>query len=171
MKILSITAQKPFSTGSGVYLTELVKSWDRQGHEQAVVAGITHSDKIHFPEKVRFDPVYFDSDILPFHICGMSDDMPYPSTRYSDLTLDMVERFKDTFMQTIARCVDEFDPDIIFCHHLYLLTAFVRESFPTKKVLGFCHGSDLRQINKNPLLRGYIEEQIRALDRVFALNY
>lgn len=40
MKILSITAQKPNSTGSGVYLTELVKEYADEGYEQAVVAGV-----------------------------------------------------------------------------------------------------------------------------------
>ena len=40
MRILSITAQKPNSTGSGVYLTELVKEYALLGHEQAVVAGV-----------------------------------------------------------------------------------------------------------------------------------
>ena len=38
MRILSITAQKPNSTGSGVYLTALVKEYALDGHEQAVVA-------------------------------------------------------------------------------------------------------------------------------------
>ena len=36
MKILSITAQKPNSTGSGVYLTELVKEYAAWGYEGAV---------------------------------------------------------------------------------------------------------------------------------------
>ena len=40
MRILSITAQKPHSTGSGVYLTGLVKGFAALGHEQAVVAGV-----------------------------------------------------------------------------------------------------------------------------------
>ena len=40
MKILSISAQKPDSTGSGIYLTELVKAFSKKGHEQAVMAGI-----------------------------------------------------------------------------------------------------------------------------------
>lgn len=39
MKILSITAQKPSSTGSGVYLTEVVKALKEQGHVQAVMGG------------------------------------------------------------------------------------------------------------------------------------
>ena len=46
MKILSVTAQKPDSTGSGVYLTELVKGFNKLGHEQAVIAGITKEDLI-----------------------------------------------------------------------------------------------------------------------------
>ena len=38
LKILSITAQKPHSTGSGVYLTELVQAFHRKGCRQAVLA-------------------------------------------------------------------------------------------------------------------------------------
>ena len=107
MRILSITAQKPHSTGSGTYLTELVCSWARAGHEQAVVCGIYPDDTIDFPEGVACYPVFFtdtaasraaasptadkttfshvagDSGtaVLPFPICGMSDVMPYTSTR------------------------------------------------------------------------------------------
>ena len=62
MKILSISTQKPHSTGSGVYLTELVKSFDHSGHEQAVVAGVYHEDVLEFPEPVRAYPVYYSHD-------------------------------------------------------------------------------------------------------------
>ena len=58
MKILSITAQKPHSTGSGVYLTELVKSFAQMGHTQAVIAGVYPDDTIAFPPEVAFFPVY-----------------------------------------------------------------------------------------------------------------
>ena len=52
MRILSITAQKPHSTGSGTYMTELVRSWARAGHSQAVVCGIYPDDTVDFPEGV-----------------------------------------------------------------------------------------------------------------------
>lgn len=65
MKILSITAQKPHSTGSGVYLTELVNAFDRLGHSQAVIAGICKEDTVHFPDRVSFFPVYYQSASLP----------------------------------------------------------------------------------------------------------
>ena len=94
MKILSITAQKPNSTGSGVYLTELVKGFARQGHRQAVVAGVYEDDKVEFPEGVKFYPVFFCTEELPFPIAGMSDEMPYESTVYGQMTPDMVARFK-----------------------------------------------------------------------------
>ncbi|EJW93642.1 glycosyl transferase, group 1 family protein, partial [gut metagenome] len=56
------------------------------------------------------------------------------------------------------------------CHHLYLLTAMVREWYPDRKVIAVCHGSDLRQIEKNPLEREYIKQQIPKLDSIIALH-
>ena len=53
MRILSITAQKPNSTGSGVFLTELVKELAAKGHEQAVVAGVYKEDKTEVPENTK----------------------------------------------------------------------------------------------------------------------
>ena len=68
MKILSVTAQKPNSTGSGIYLTELVKAMDEEGHEQAVVAGINREDAIELPDRVGFYPVYFEQEDLPLSL-------------------------------------------------------------------------------------------------------
>ena len=62
MRILSITAQKPSSTGSGVYLTELVKEYAAKGHEQAAVAGVYEEDEAELPEGVKLYPVYFSQD-------------------------------------------------------------------------------------------------------------
>lgn len=40
MRILNISAQKPDSTGSGVYLAEMVRCELSAGHAAAVVAGV-----------------------------------------------------------------------------------------------------------------------------------
>ena len=71
MRILSITAQKPNSTGSGVFLTELVKELAAKGQEQAVVAGVYKEDKTEVPENTKVYPVIFKSEELPFPIAGM----------------------------------------------------------------------------------------------------
>ena len=44
MRILCISAQKPDSTGSGVYLAETVASLAAAGHQLAVIAGIDKDD-------------------------------------------------------------------------------------------------------------------------------
>lgn len=170
MKILSITAQKPDSTGSGVYLTELVKGFQKLGHTQAVIAGVTKEDVVQLPKNVAFYPVYYKTKELPFPVCGMSDEMPYESTRYCDITEEMTSQFSDTFGQKLKEVVEEFRPDVILCHHLYYLTALVRELCPDIKVCGISHGSDLRQIQKNPWQREYIQKNICKLDRIFALH-
>lgn len=167
MRILSISAQKPSSTGSGVYLTELVKVLAAQGHEQAVVAGVYKEDNTVFPEGVAFYPVYFGTEKLPFSIVGMSDEMPYISTRYCDMTKEMVAQFRDAFLEVLVPLVEQFKPDVILTHHLYLLTAIVRDTFPQCKVYGFCHNTDLRQMIKTNLEREFIADNVRKLDRIF----
>lgn len=167
MRILSISAQKPHSTGSGTYLTELVNSFDRAGHTQAVVAGIYHDDTVTFPESVSFYPVYFDSD---FPIYGMSDSMPYPSSLYSEMNSDAHARFEAMFKEAISKAVDSLNPDIIYCHHLFILTSIVREMYPDRYVCGQCHGSDLRQFKNCPALQGRIAKGISSLDMIYALH-
>lgn len=168
MRILNIIAQKPMSTGSGIYLTELVRVMAEQGHTQGVVAGVYKEDVISLPDTAKFYPVYYNSLELPFNIFGMSDEMPYESTRYCDMTRDMEEKFKKAFLTVIERAVEEIKPDIILCHHLYLLTSLVREHYPKAKVYGFCHNTDIRQMGKHNLERDYIIENVRKLDRIFA---
>lgn len=170
MRILSISAQKPSSTGSGVFLTELVKTFALQGHEQAVIAGVYQDDTISFPAGIVFAPVYFGTPQLPFPIAGMSDEMPYPSTRYCDMTPEMVRFFEQAFLSVLQKTLEQFRPDVILCHHLYLLTALVREQVRDIPVYGFCHNTDLRQMKKHGLERERIAASIRRLERIFVLR-
>lgn len=170
MKILSVTAQKPDSTGSGVYLTELVKEFDKMGHQQVVIGGVYENEKVLLPKNVKFFPVYFKSKELPYAITGMSDEMPYESTKYSDMTEEMTDQFALAFRNVVRTVVEAFKPDVIICHHLYFLGALIRELYPEMKIYGICHGSDLRQIKKNPWQRAYILSQVCRFDKIFALH-
>lgn len=204
MKILNITAQKPHSTGSGTYLTELVNAFDRAGMKQAVVCGIYIDDVIEFPSGVSCYPVFFtdniisfdrnytspaeaseelfascknkinvpraDSNALPFAITGMSDIMPYHSTRYRDLTADMINQFEDAFISTIKRAVEDLEPDLIICHHLFLLTSLVRKHFPRHRIIGISHGTDLRQMVNCRELGDMVKPYIDKLDLIYALH-
>lgn len=170
MRILTVTAQKPMFTGSGVYLTELMKAFAENGEEQALVAGVSEGEDIRTAPGTKIFPVYFGTEEIPFEVVGMSDEMPYESTRYCDLTEQEKQVFLAAFHVALSEAVRSFSPDLILCHHLYLLTAYVRKWFPGKKVYGFCHGSDLRQFRKNGKWRDEIREGIRELDGIFALH-
>ena len=170
MRILSLTAQKPDSTGSGVFLTELVRGFDALGHTQAVLCGTVKEDVLRLPAQVRVYPVHYNSVELPFPVCGMSDEMPYPSTRYRDLSEAMTRQLMHAFRETLRRAVAEFQPDVILCHHLYFLAALARQMFPEIPVYGQCHGSDLRQLATNPWQGDWIKEELRDLDGIFALH-
>lgn len=170
MRILSVTAQKADSTGSGVFLTELVRGFQKMGWEQAVICGTVEGEPVCLPEGVRVFPVFYESRELPFPVCGMSDEMPYRSTRYRDLTEGMTQQLTDAFRARILETVKIFRPDVILCHHLYFAASLVRELCPDIPVFGQCHGSDLRQLAGNPWKRDWIIFQIQKLDGIFALH-
>ncbi|WP_080797289.1 glycosyltransferase family 4 protein [Arabiibacter massiliensis] len=170
MRILNVTAQKPDSTGSGVYLAQLVRCQVEAGHEAAVVCGVAAGDEAALPAGVPVRPVRFETDALPFPVCGMSDEMPYRSTRYRDLTPGMAERFERAFAAALAEMDEAFRPDVVICHHLYLLTAIARELLPHRPMGAVCHSTDLRQMATHGLARERIVADVRGLDVVLALH-
>ena len=171
MRILNVTAQKPDSTGSGTYLAQLVAGQRALGHEAAVVCGLAPDDEVTtLPSDVPVFAVRFEREGLPFPVCGMSDAMPYRATRYRDLTPAMCGQFEDAFAATLRAADDRFQPDLVICHHLYLLTALVRELLPHRVMGAVCHSTDLRQMRTHALARERIIAAVRRLDRVFALH-
>lgn len=190
MRILCISAQKPDSTGSGVYLAETVASMGAAGHQVAVIAGIDKDDSPQLAPGVEFLPVRFRTPELPFPVCGMSDVMPYRATRYRDMTPEMVQAFRSAFGQRIRRAVLDFQPDAIICHHLYLVCSTACEvldqlageyrspdaeglAAPKGRpcpIWAVCHSTDLRQLRNHDLEKERIVSAVRSLDGVMALH-
>ncbi len=170
MNILVVSAQKPDSTGSGVYLAETVRAFRTMGHKVAVVAGIDADDVPALPEGTLFFPVRFRTEALPFPVCGMSDEMPYTATRYRDMTPAMVVQFVEAFRAAVRAVRERFAPDVVICHHLYLVTAVVAEAALPCPVTAVCHSTDLRQMRSHGLERERIVRGVRRLDCVFALH-
>lgn len=171
MRILHVTAQKPNNTGSGVYMSGLIESLDKLGYDQGVIAGIDAKDEEIYPnENIKFYPMIYNSSILPFPVVGMSDIMPYESTKYKNLTEDMVGKIKEEFIKILDIAIKDFKPDIIICNHLYLITSLVREKVKDIKVVGICHGTCLRQLQNIDLKKDYIISNISKLDHILALH-
>ncbi|MFQ9741377.1 MAG: glycosyltransferase [Slackia sp.] len=140
------------------------------GHDVAMVAGIAADDAPDLSEGVLFCPVRFDTEALPFHVAGMSDQMPYPATRYCDMTPSMTEAFTASFARVFEEVDEGFGPDVVLCHHLYLATAVAVETFVHRRVFAVCHSTDLRQMGKHGLERDRIVAAMRRLTGVFALH-
>lgn len=176
MRILQVSAQKPHSTGSGVYLTGMAEGFKEMGHSQALMVGLSEGEELPQKERMIFDgikqyPLYYDSEKLNFPVLGMSDVMPYPSTRYRDLNEAMVRSFHEALKEQTLKALQIFRPDVVISHHLYLSTAMLREFVPKEVLLlGVCHETCLRQIQSHDLCKEYILENIRNLDGILALH-
>ena len=170
MNILLLSAQKPDNTGSGVFLKELARSFAADGHRVCIVAGIAAEDEFSFPAGIDFHPVRFETDALPFPVVGMSDEMPYRATRYRELDAEMLQAFYAAFDVALDEVLAGFKLDIVFSNHLYVLTAHVVERDLGVPVVGMCHGSEIRQIRKNPLERESIRRGVRGLAGIMALH-
>jgi glycosyltransferase involved in cell wall biosynthesis len=169
-KILHIISQYPGRTGSGIYLNALAKEGKRKGYTQGLIAGIPYSDNFQPKYVEEFYPMVFNTEELPFSIVGMSDTMPYESTRYNELTDEMLYQWESSFRKAIIYALEDFKPDIILSHHLWLSTSLVRELAPDTKVIGICHGTDIRQLEKCPQYKDDILSNFRKLDLVLSLS-
>jgi glycosyltransferase involved in cell wall biosynthesis len=172
MKILHVLSQRPDSTGSGIYLQAMLREGTKQGHANFLLAGLPKGETLHLeclsPDGCHF--VRFHGEDLSFEIVGMSDVMPYPSKRWRDLSAVEVESYEKVFGTKLVSLVQKIKPDLIHSHHLWILTALTRRTFPELPVVGTCHGSDLRQFHFCEHLRERVEADCRKLHRIMALS-
>lgn len=172
-RILQVSCQKPGSTGSGIFLLAIQEAAAKKRYQQAVIAGVSQNETDAYRKclgDAAFYPVQFDSELLPFPVVGMSDVMPYPSTRYRDMTDEMMDQWSRAFQATLRKAVDAFRPDLILAHHLWLLSALTKRTVQGIPVFGICHGTCLRQLKLAERFASLAKEGCRELDGIFALN-
>ena len=121
MKILHVLAQLPQRTGSGIYFTNIINGFKGYNDiEQACLYGTTEEYDIDIINKEYQFEVVFQSEKLPFPIVGMSDVMPYRSILYSEMTDKIRELWKEAFTSRLYEIKENFNPDIIISHHLWM---------------------------------------------------
>lgn len=173
LRVLHVLAQKPGHTGSGLYVRSLIKEGLRSGHITALLAASdkmdTQSPHIHDGHAGTMT-LRFGGKDLPFAIPGMSDVMPYDSTRFRDMSEGDLDRYRERFSAILKKGVKSFHPQVIHCHHLWLLTSMTRKIFPDIPVVATCHGTDLRQFRALPEFREEVLTGCRGLDGVMSLT-
>jgi len=164
-RVLHVLSQRPSLTGSGITLDALVRNATAAGWEQRVVVGVPASDPepaVGGLDRVAVKPLVFDTDELCFPLPGMSDVMPYPSSRFSELRADQLEAYRRAWSHHLERVVEGFRPDLIHSHHLWILSALVKDVAPRVPVLTHCHATGFRQMELCP---GLAAEVRRGLTR------
>ncbi len=172
LKILHLLSQRPDSTGSGIYLQAMVREAAARGHTNFIVAGI-QSDQPPELDGITTDQcrfVQFNGGDIPFRIPGMTDVMPYPNTRFMDLTPGELATYEAVYTRVLKETVAAFKPDIIHSHHLWLVSSLARRLFPQIPMVTSCHGTDLRQFQNCRHLRAKVLSGCAHLDAVLALS-
>ncbi len=172
LKILHLLSQRPDSTGSGIYVQAMIREASACGYDNYLVAGIrsdacNDTDCIE-PNKSMF--VNFHHADVSFHIPGMSDVMPYESTRFCDLSKEDLREYEKVFSRILQNAVHTFKPDIIHSHHLWIVSSLARQLFPDIPMVTTCHGSDLRQFQNCAHLQKKVLSGCRKIDVVMALS-
>jgi glycosyltransferase involved in cell wall biosynthesis len=115
-------------------------------------------------------PLVFERGELDFRLPGMSDVMPYPSSRWSDLDEGQLQAYRAAWRDHIARAVDEFRPDVIHTTHVWLLSSLVKDVAPELPVLNHCHATGLRQMVSCPHLADEVRRGCARNDRFCVLH-
>lgn len=168
MKILHVLAQLPVKTGSGVYFTNVIEGLKQFDVKQAAVYATTPEYNFNFVDE-KYE-VEFQGVDISFPIVGMSDIMPYENTLYKNMTDDMMEEWQKAFREKLEAARNEFKPDVIITHHLWILSSIVCDVFEDKKVIGICHNTDIRQAEKNRTMKDKYVKNLEKLDKILALS-
>lgn len=179
LRILRVISQRPFFTGSGINLVNLIEQSKIAGFKQFVVFGQPVGELNPLKDILKANDVLWTSfknennNVKPdvdFPIPGMSDQMPYKSTRFSEFSEVMLESYLSSFGDKIDAALDYFKPDLIHSHHLWLVTALCRVLNPKIPVIGTCHNTALRQLVLANQLKDFVIKPIQDLDVITVLN-
>jgi glycosyltransferase involved in cell wall biosynthesis/SAM-dependent methyltransferase len=176
LRVVMPLCQKVGATGSGVVVREVVDLLARRGVSSYVLCGAEAGDRgdpLFENPAIHVESVVFgtghDCD-LPFPIVGMSDRMPYPSTRFADLTAHQLEAYLEVWRARITQAIRRFQPHVIHVHHLWLLAAMSAACAGDLPLIVSVHGTDLQQAHRCPHLRELVTPWGSRIDRVIALT-
>ncbi len=172
-RILHVLSQRPSRTGSGITLDALVRLAGAAGWEQRVACGVPLDDPSpdvgDLPED-RIHPLLFGTPSLPFPVPGMSDVMPYLSTRWSGMSDRQLADYRHAWDAHLRILVDRFRPDVIHCHHLWIVASMLKDVAPETPAVAHCHATGFRQMELCPHLADDIVRRVARNDRFVVLH-
>jgi glycosyltransferase involved in cell wall biosynthesis len=151
-----------------VTLDALVREAAAAGWEQRVVVGVPAGEPVPAvgglpPERIH--PLEFGGGRLPFSVPGMSDVMPYRSTRFSDMGPEQLDAYRSAWRELLGAVLERYRPDVIHAHHVWILGALIKDVAPDVPVVTQCHATGFRQMELCPHLAHQVREGCARNDR------
>ncbi len=178
-RVLHILSQRPSLTGSGITLDALVRHARAAGWEQRVLVG----EPVDAPapgvgglpdaciERVTFRGADRSTRAtLDFPVPGMSDVMPYESTRFSTMGPAMLDAYRDAWRRTIASVVRDFRPHVVHSHHAWIVSSLLAGVSPDTPRVLHGHGTGLRQLALCPELADEVRAGVHGADAIVVLH-
>ncbi len=163
-------------SGSGVYVQNLTNALINQDHEVCVI----------FPENEAFNdseydykchPIYFTKDdgtkpnvnekILPFNYPCMSTH-PRSIFNFRDLTKEQEQQYCDAFENAINEEIQNFEPDIIHCGHIWI-SAAIASQFDVPLIIT-CHGTDIQAYEESDRFHHYCEQAVKSCCSIICIS-
>jgi glycosyltransferase involved in cell wall biosynthesis len=118
----------------------------------------------------RVHPLRFGRPPIDFALPGMSDVMPYRSSRFSDLGEQQIAAYRTAWCDHVRPIIVQFKPQVIHSHHVWLLSALLKDIAPGTPVVTHCHATGLRQMELCPHLIGTVREGCSRNDAFAVLH-
>ncbi len=172
-RVLHVLSQRPSRTGSGITLDALVRHAAAAGWEQRVACGVPVDDpepEVGGLPEDRIHPLLFGTEALPFPVPGMSDVMPYPSTRWSGMSDQQLGAYRRAWDGHLRILVDRFQPHVIHGHHLWIVGSMLKDIAPETPVVSHCHATGFRQMALCPHLGDDVSRGVARNERFVVLH-
>lgn len=171
--VIHVLSQRPLLTGSGITLDSLVRLGAVAGWDQCAVVGTPADDPspaVGGLPSERVHPLSFGTETLPFALPGMSDVMPYASSRFSSLSATQLTAYRRGWSDHLGRVAARERPDLIHVHHAWILASLIKDLFPGIPVVTHCHATGLRQLELCPHLAAEVRLGLRRNELFLALH-
>jgi glycosyltransferase involved in cell wall biosynthesis len=149
MRIVLILAQRLGSTGSAVFSVNLMRGLLDLGHRVSLIC-CGRDPKFDVDDRAEILDVSNLFRNLGFDIPGMSDVMPYPSSRYSDLSSPQLNKY-DAAWREVFQGVRTQSYDVIHVNHWWIAAAIARETLKCE-IKVTVHGTDIEQFDRCPAI-------------------
>ncbi len=172
-RVLHVLSQRPSLTGSGITLDAVVRHAAASGWDQNVVVAVPANSlqpEVGGLSQDHIHPLEFGSEELDYPVPGMSDTMPYESTRFSQMDSDRIDGYLRAWRRHLHQLVSTTRPDVIHSHHLWLVSSILKDVAGETPIVTTCHSTGLRQMELCPHLAPTVRSGCARIDRFAVLH-